>query len=468
VKPLSWFPSALLVFTVWTWSAPVHANPLTLGEVLDSVLQTHPQIDGATRSLEATEGEVMAAAGGFDPKLGVKGKWIPFGYYRYGHVDTVVQQPTPLWGLGLYAGYRIGWGDVPAYYGELETQSAGEIRAGVDLPLWKGGRIDKPRARIARAKTLRSEAQSSLSATTLSVQRSAAHAYWDWVAAGQSLAIARELLSVAQERDAALRAQAAEGAIEAIAVVDNRRLMLERQGKVVGAEQKFREAGLALALFLRDSKRRPVPPGEDRLPASMREPELFDVVLEEEVPAALARRPDLAAYDALREAAAVDVRLARNQVAPEIRLQSYVAKDLGSGPASLDPVEWGTGVFVEMPLPLRTARGELRSAQAKLAGIEAKMRGVRDQVEVEVRRAHVGVQASMQRLELARAQVEAADTLAQGERTRFEEGMSDLVVVNLRELAAASAREDLVRAAAEVQRAQVDFWVATGRAILGG
>ena len=445
-------------------TAAAAAPPLRLEEVLRSVVETHPGIEAADRKVDQARGKEFAARGGFDPELTIRGKYAPIGYYQNGQVDVLVRQATPAWGLGVFAGYRIGLGTFPAYRGGAETLSGGELRAGIDIPVWRDGPIDARRAKIQRTKIQRDGAQRSRDATQLANERKAASAYWAWVAAGQRLRVARDLLAIAERRDAGLNEQAAAGAIERIKLVDNRRLVLDRMGKVVTAERKFEQASLKLSLFLRDADQKTIRVGEDRVPTDFPEPGQIDVTSDDgEVDAALARRPDLAALDATREAAQVDVRLAKNQRAPSVNVQSYVAKDIGNGVAELQPVEWGVGVMVGMPLPLREARGNYRAAKAGLATVDAERRGLRDRIGAEVRSALVALRAAQQSILLARQQVSAADQLADAERIRFSEGASDLVTVNLRELAAADAANQEIDALADYHRAVADFMTASGR-----
>ena len=195
-------------------------------------------------------------------------------------------------------------------------------------------------------------------------------------------------------------------------------------------------------------------------------PEPFGVdmlTVEQEIEQAIARRPDLAAMLAERDALEVNLRLARNQRAPDVKLQSYVARDFGDGPDELRPTEFGVGAYLSVPLPLRELRGNFRVAQAEVASIEAKLRGMQDKIGAEIRTALVALGAAQQRVQLAREQVALANELAEAERTRFSAGASDLVIVNLRERAAADAANQVIDALADFQRARADFLVATGR-----
>ncbi|MEM7158476.1 MAG: TolC family protein [Myxococcota bacterium] len=450
--------------TVGAPTAASATEPLSLDDVLQSVGQTHPAVEAADRGVDRARGKELAAKGGFDPELKITGKYAPVGYYRNGQIDVLARQATPAWGLGVFAGYRLGLGTYPTYRSGQQTLSGGEMRAGIDIPIWRDGPIDARRAKIQKTKILRGGAERARDATQLANERKAASTYWAWVAAGQRLRVARDLLAIAERRDAGLNEQAAAGAIERIKLVDNRRLVLDRMGKVVSAERDFEQASLALSLFLRDADANTVRVGEDRVPSAFPEPLRLDLAGDQaEVDAALQRRPDLAALDASRDAARVDVRLAKNQRAPSVNIQSYVAKDIGEGIEELQPVEWGAGLVFAMPLPLRQARGDFRAAKAGLASVDAQRRGLRDRIGAEVRSALVSLRASEQSITLARQQIDAADRLADAERTRFNEGASDLVTVNLRELAAADAANQEIDALAAYHRALADFLAASGR-----
>src|SRR5690606_7101440 len=220
---------------------------LTFAEVLDSLAASDPRLAAARAEIDGAEGERLAARGGFDPRLSMRGLIQPLSYYRHGYVDIRVEQPTPLWGLGVWTGWRLGVGEFPIYDGKFVTGQAGEVRVGATLPLWRGGPIDRTRADIQQAELGRERASRHLDARQLELQAAAAEAYWGWVAAGLVLEIERSLLDIALERDAGLRRQIELGAVEAIVGKDNRRVVLDREARVVAAERAFQAAALELS-----------------------------------------------------------------------------------------------------------------------------------------------------------------------------------------------------------------------------
>ncbi|MEM9457884.1 MAG: TolC family protein [Myxococcota bacterium] len=459
--------AALVVLLLLAGPGRAGASPapvLELDEVLDAVRRTHPKLEGAQRVVDQREALAFAARGGFDPLVTIRGKWAPVGYYSNAQVDALVQQATPLWGISAYAGYRLGLGSYPVYKGDLQTLSGGEVRAGINVPVWRNGPIDERRAKIRKTRIEQRGARLQLSATQLAVERDAAKTYWDWVAAGQSLEVSRALLTVAEDRNTGLTEQVAAGSAAPITLTDNQRLVLDRQAKVVQAQRKFQQATLKLSLYLRDSQRRPIRPAADRVPPAFPGPVLPADSVNDAVNRALGQRPDARALDAEREAARVDVRLTANRRGPAVDFQAFVAKDIGDGPAELGPAEAGVGVTVKMALPLRQARGEHRAAQAKVGQIDAKRRALRDTIEAEVREAYVSVEAATERVDLARAQRDAATQLADAERERLGQGASDLLAVNLRELAEAEAALLEIDALADYHRSMADLIAASGGA----
>ncbi|MGD8863816.1 MAG: TolC family protein [Myxococcales bacterium] len=465
---------------LWSWSclapdpgaaqqplepAPAQqASPLTLQEVLQALERTHPKLRAARFDTEGARARVWAATGAWNPRLEVEGKAQPWGYYENGQLDARVRQFTPLYGAELHAGYGLGAGDYPVYKRELETLSAGELRAGLKVPLWKGGPIDPRRAEIARTEQLSGAAACQLQATRLSLRRDAAEAYYDWVAAGQVVRIQRELLAVAEQRDAGIRRQVQLGSLPPIVAVDNGRLLLDREGKLVAARRKFQEATIKLSLYLRDAAGRPRTVGETRVPTEVIDPPQVRVGSEaHDIERAVRARPEVCGMAGVLSAARTDVELAENQRAPDISAQAGVSRDLGSGAPDLAPTEVYMGLSFEMPLGLTQARGKLAEARAKLQGQQAKLDWLRDQIGAEVRTAHAQLQASARQLEVARKQVVAARELADGERKRFQQGASDLLAVNLREIQAAEAARQEVEARADYQQAAARYRAALGQ-----
>lgn len=460
----------LIVATAFLFSSTVLASEdgtsaLQLEEVLRSVTVHDPRIRKAIEGLRQAESTTMEARGAFDPKLDGSLGLRSGGYYDLRRANVELRQATTLWGSEVYLGYRVGLGineRWPTYY-EDQTLSGGEVRAGIELPVWRGGLIDEPRAKRARAMHLEDAAGYGLSATELNLELAAAGAYWRWVSAGQKLGVTEALVHLAEERDGQLRRRLAAGSIAEFDVTDNERILLERRAMLVAAERAFEQAGFELSLFLRDPQGRSVVPQPNRLPKAPAGTPPTEPIEELVMQRVLMCHPELRRARAELQAAEVGVALTENQLAPELRGFFQYSRDLGDLTGTdldftLPGNVFNAGVKLSMPLPFRSERGRVGVARAQVAQNEAALRFLEDSLGAKVRDAASAVRAAQERVKLTAKVVGTAAELAEGERRRFDVGASNLIFVNLREQQAAMAKMQLIEATAiaEIERTRWD------------
>lgn len=430
------------------------AQPIGPRDVIVSVERHHPTIAEAVAREDAARAEVMAARGGFDPQLRAYGALRRGGYYDLTRLDVELRQPTPLWGAEVWAGYRRGAGEqdrYPTYYSD-QTLEGGEIRAGVSVPLWRNGPLDSRRAARERALFGADAAEESRRATELELRRAGLSAYWEWVATGRGLAVAARLLELAQTRLEQVRARARAGAIPEIEALEAERSVLSRRATWVAARRDVEAAALELSLYLRDRRGRPAVPDASRLPSTLELPPELAAV-EETIVRAISCHPELQAARASVERTRVGRDLARARRAPQIDLSFQVSRDLGRGNDTLPGTVYEGGLTVAMPLGLRTARGELDAAEASLSASEQSLRLKEDFLATKIRDVASAHRAASERYELASQLADATTRLATAELRRFDAGATTLLIVNLREQAAAEA------AIAQVAAAR-DLWLA--------
>ena len=449
-------------------------HPLHFDEVLESVNEHDPRIRQAVAQLRRAESKTMAARGAFDPRLEGDGKILTGAYYDNQSANVELRQPTTLWGSEIFVGYRVGLASNERWppYRDDQTLSRGEVRAGIEVPIWRGGLIDPERAERARAIQLEEAADQALSAARLNLELAAARTYWNWVGTGQSREVARALLELARQRDAQLRRRLAAGSIASFDVVDNERILLERKAFLVAAERAFEKATFELSLFLRDSQGMPVVVAAQRVPEKVSVAPLEELSVERAIDEVLACHPELEKARAELESAEVSQKLSRNEVSPELNAVFAYSRDLGDlTNTDLDFTLPGNvfevGVKLSMPLLLRKERGRAGVARADVADKEAQVRLVSDQLRARTLDAASAVEAAQRRAELTDEVLDTVAQLAEGERRRFEVGSSNLVFVNLREQQAAMAQMRYIQAVAlaEIERTR---WETTTRVQCGG
>lgn len=450
-----------------TGSAP--ANPLSLEEVLESVDRSFPLLLAARIEFELAQGGLLEAAGAFDPVLSGGGSISPTGYYDRYTAELGIEQPTRLWGSRLFAGYRIGRGDFPAYLGDRKTNESGEVVAGIDVPLLKDGYTDSIRTQRIASQIRERAAEPQVELRRIEVLREASEAYWNWVSMGRNVDVERKLLATAEERRAQLEGRAASGAIPTIQVVDNERLVLDREIRLRGAQRDAQEASLVLSLYLRDGD------GRARVPEPTRLPEDFPpeaVVDGESVQADIERasksHPILQGYAFRRQEIATRLKLERNSLLPDLRLGLEASQDLGRSAAGIDSIgsfssnpqddtEVKAGLKLNVPILQRSARGRVMGARAELTRLDHEAGYARDQIETDVLRAVAALEAAYDQTRLARENLVLSTRLQKAEERKLSLGSSNLIDVNIREVQTADAARALVFAQAAYFRARARY-----------
>ncbi|MFN7683841.1 MAG: TolC family protein [Oligoflexia bacterium] len=447
-------------------SALAHAAPLSMSEVLDSVRARYPLVEAARQDFQAARGEVVSSRGAFDLQLKSRAVWDIESYYPSQTLDAVLEQPTPIWGLSFFGGYRYGRGSFPVYDGKLQTLNPGELRGGVVVPLLRDGPTDSRRVRIQRAEIGVSIAEAGLDQQFVESVRTARQRYWEWVAAGAKLKIAKKLLEIAETRDSQLSVQLKKGDASVFDRNDNLRGVLQRRSQLASAERQLQRAELELSLFVRDSKGQPVIVDRSRLPdgfpaVSTTDPS-DEAAIQQKVELAVRQRPDLRRIQGQREQNDRELSLARNQFLPRLDFSLGVSRDLGNGSPSLSQTETEAAVMLEFPFPLRSARGRKDVAVATDLRLSAQQGLLADRIVTEIRDAESALRQSRERLQLANEELELALVLEKGERARFAHGDSNLIFVQLREQTTADAANRKVDADLDYQVAQAALDAAQG------
>lgn len=432
---------AWAVWAVASWAAalPAAAAEVSLKQVLSIADEMAPTLVAAREDLRAAEAARRESEGAFDPSWRTRASWTPLGYYQTGRIDTVLQQPTDLYGLSGFAGWRLGGGNFASYDGKAATADLGELRAGLILPLVRDRAIDKRRAERAAGQLEPEVAQAGLAQARLELRRAASLRYWNWVEAGVQLQIGQRLLAMAEHRDAGMAERVKRGDIAEIERQDLRRTVLSRQGQVVTAGQRLQGAALELSLYLRDPEGRPQSPDPGQLPNQA--PGLGEgpPAVDEARRAALKRRPDVHRMAVWVRQQQTLAEQADNARLPALDLQAMVARDLGSGPASLRPLEFEVGLMLDVPLLNRVPQAKSLAARAKVGKLQAQEQWLRERVAVEIGQVHAELQAAAARVALAVQELALARKLAEAERSAFDAGATTVLVLNLREQAESEA-----------------------------
>lgn len=437
---------------------------ISLDDVITAVYASYPSLDAASRERQIAAAQQLAALGEFDVNLVGESMNEAMGYYKNYRNGIGLKQYN--WAGGqTFAGYRIGRGFFEPWYKERQTNDGGEFKVGYAVPFLRDRSIDKRRAAVFQARIDRAAAEPAFQSEVIDTVFAASVTYWNWVAAGQRAQIARQALQLAVERQTGMETRAAKGDIARIELVDNERLIVSRQAKLVEAELKLQQAAIKLSLFLRDPAGTPLLADRRQLPADFPDIKPSELQPERELTTlALTQRPELRLLQLEQQAQELKMQQASNLALPGLDGLLTASQDVG-GPA--DPkrdksqFELEAGLALDVPLQRREAAGKLQEAQAKFAQLAAKKKYAEQSIAAEVQSARAGLEANIATLENARRTAELARQLADAERKKLERGDSNILTVNLREVSTIEADLLVVDAEANYYIAEAQLHAAT-------
>ncbi len=458
----------LCAYTSWAEAAPQLNNSsqqapnilrLTLDQVIASTLAYHPSLKGEYEERIAADAELLSSKGAFDPTIRGEALDYTTGGYTGAYGDAFVEQPLQdLYGSKAIAGYRKSSGSFPIYDNNYETNTGGEAMAGIEVPVLRDGPIDRRRTNINRALQEQNLANASIGLRRIDLARTAAAAFWEWTAARNRVFIYKNLVKVAEQRDAQITERVATGDLPQYDRIDNQRAVLQRQSQLVTAERAVKGAEYLLSLFFRATDGQPIDPtgytAPERIPQPLVQPQ---GPVEAHISEALAARPEFNSIKAQRAQNTLELTLARNQILPRLDLRVFAAKDYGSGEQAREDTEVKTGIRFEIPLATRTQTGKIEMYEAKQRKLAFTETFLKERIRVDVQDALTALDAAFQRIAITDQEVKAAKELADGEAERFQAGDSNLIFVNLREQNAADAEIRQVDALLDYQRAMIAF-----------
>jgi outer membrane protein TolC len=418
-------------------------NKLSLDKVLHSVTRYYPKIRIARLEITKAQGAHLSALGKFDPSLDATTRSQPVGGYINNYGDTQLNVPTFYNGVKLFAGYRNGNGNWPIYYQNYLTNSGGEYRAGLSLPLLRDRLIDKERTNLLTTAESIEMKKHDAEAIKIKIYQETIKAYWQWVEAGLQLKTFRQLLKLARKRQRAIEQQANQGDLPQLAITENLQQIIQREQLLNQGMMIFEQAGINLSLYYRDEKGAPKVPMEKSLPSHVL---MQPRQLAQSIPQ-LTQHPALRKLQNYSRIIRLKRDLAQNELLPNLDATAYTFKQYGSGgyPA-LIPEAAFIGVSFKFPVLQREAKGKLIRTQSELDQIRTEKKFMYEQLKNELTNLFIGVKRVHQQVILLQKEYHLALKVQQGEAKKFYEGDSTLFLVNQREQATTQVKLNWINA----------------------
>jgi outer membrane protein TolC len=438
-------------------------EPLTLQDVLRSVLVSYPLLQAVERERGIAAGKLTTAMGAFDTKVNMAGQSLAPGTYENYRSDFGFSQQFMTGGISAFGGFRTGFGEFPTYNLGQKTADAGEWRGGLNIPLARDREIDRARATRAQAALDVSLAEPMIERSRLDYMKSAARTYWNWMGSGERYAATERLLDLATERDKQLALKVSGGIVANIERVDNQQNIALRNGLIVQADRAVQQSSIELSLYHRDEGGQPLLARRSRMRPVPAPVEPTIEVYEQSLARASAARPEFQRLSLQREKLLVERKLAVNQTLPGIDGQIMGNQDAGfgksplSGPNGLDRQVLQAGLVFQMPVQRRDAFGKMQTLDAQLTQVNRQLSYAEDQVRAEVQDAFSLLERAYEFHEQSKHRLELARLVALAEREQLRLGRSDVLRVTLREQAKFEAEVAEINARQEYWRAESDL-----------
>ena len=440
---------------------------LTRDALLASARARYPEILARLADQAAAAGRADAAQGAFDLFLESEAEGWLTGFYQGTSVANVgVKRRFRDRGGSIYGGYRLAEGLFPVYDDVNFTNNLGELKVGAVFALMRDRAIDSDRFAVSDLALAEKQAAIEILLTEVGIQRAALVGYWNWIASGEVVDVFRSLLKRAEDRQDALTRQFEQGAVAEIMLLENQRVVTNRQAQLARARQDFAIASNDLSLFWRDAAGGTLVPKPSQRPVSQPlSADHFSLAIDTLDMASIGReRFDLQLLALGVERAQNRISLAENNLRPQLDLNVELSRDFGAiaeGGASRDSTDFVAGVEFSVPLERTRARGVQSAARAELRAQQIRRRLATEEVELELRNVLARLSASYRLYLLAQDEVDLSRQMTEAEQQLFENGASDLFRIIFREEDEGRAQIDYISARRQTLIARTDFDAAT-------
>lgn len=354
----------------------------------------------------------------------------------------------------------------------------------ITQPLQRNRSIDNNRRQIRIQKKRLEQSDADFRLRTIDVITRVQRAYWDLVFALRDQQNQLENLNLTRENLRRVEAQIAVGTKAPLERAEVQTELANRESSLLVAVQGVSIAENNLKqLIVRDATA-----SEWSAQITPTDTPKFDaapVNLNDALKEARANRPELRRLRLENDINQVDLQYFKNQMRPQIDLQStFATTGLAGSPCltcqavappflqggyaktlsnlfSFDTRNIAVGVAIQIPLRNTTAKANFAGARIQKEQLEASTRSQDQIIEVDVRNAAQAVETSRRRVLAAREARANAELQLEGEQRLYQVGRSTTFLLFQRENALTNARNAELRAETDYNKALADLQRAT-------
>jgi outer membrane protein TolC len=424
----------LLFFSVVSWSQNLATDSiLTLDAYLGYVKQFHPLVKQANLEVSQAQAGIIAARGGFDPKIEVdyENKQFKTTEY-YDLLNTTFKIPT-WYGIEIKAGFDQM--DGVFLNPQNNTPTNGLAMAGISVPIGQGLFINDRMADLKKAKIFSSLSQAERDLEVANVLYAAANSYFNWYRNYNEYKLYETFLKNSEVRFNGIKGLITAGdrpsidSVEAGILVKSRKLSLEQ------SRLKLLKSKLELSNFLWF---------ENNLPLELQDGISPEYELEKKVENTLKtngllladvdfqNHPKIRSLQNKVSILEVEKRLKGDLLKPTINLNyNYLSEP--EFVRDFNTVNYKYGVNFSFPLFLRKERGNFKMAKLKLQDAELDLQFENQVLKNKIDYQLEEINSLKNQIEIANELVDNFQTMLDAEERMFFYGESSLFLINSRE-----------------------------------
>jgi outer membrane protein TolC len=438
-------------------------DSISFKRFLQAVLKAHPAVQAAQLEQNIARAEILNAMGGFDPVLKGSYDYKSFGSSTTGpsvnYFDVGVEMPlNTVFGPKVGVKYDRGLGT--SLNSESRTVDGGEVGLNLSVPLWQGILTDRRRTNLAKANLRPLLANANQQFEQNNLLRAAGLQYWSWAEASEQLRIAQAVLDISVQRLSFISTRARRGEIAALDSIEALQEVERRRGDMYRSMRILEQTNIDAAIFFWTDAGLPRPLNE--------RPEFIPTLqtisparVQQDRESALALRPEMQRIEVSQQTANLDLALAQEFQKPFIETKAEWFYRVGNE----NLANLKLGVNMAVPLLFRSANAQVELFNVSLDRINFQRAQAARFVNADIDNALSALQRAEERVQAAEREAHFATIMEEGERKRFVAGETSLLIVNLRERAAAEARVRVVTARADYFRAWTLYHWSVGNII---
>ena len=425
------FPFFLITVLSFGQNSP--KKELSYNEFLGFVKKYHPIVKSSLLIVSSAQANLMAARGGFDPKIEVdfdQKKFKDNEYYSI--LNSSFKIPT-WYGIEIKAGFDNNQGIYLNPQNKVPSQ--GLTSLGINVPLGQGLFINQRMADLRKAKLQINLSKSEQKLQAIVVLYNASVAYFDWKKNYNEVKLYETYVANAQLRFKGVKSLIREGdkpaidSVEAGIIVKNRMLSLE------DSRLKLNKSKLELSNFLWLENNIPLELADEILPEenlkkTVQETLRINDLLNADIN--LSTHPKINALQNNLEILTVDKNLKANLLLPKIDLgYSYLSE-----PNYFDNYQfqdYKVGLNFYFPLFLRKERGNLKMAKFKVQDALLDLDLEKVQLKNKIISQQIEIQSLQKQNEIITDLVQDYTTMLYSEERLFSFGESSIFLINSRE-----------------------------------